>query len=321
MKKIVVTGAAGFIGSHLIEALAVRGDFQILAIDNLKPSYGGEWSKRRQLKFPKKVDFLELDLTTLKTEKIVKLFDEADSVIHLAGWAGIRASQLHPLECEKANLIGFENVLRAVETTHPNHFLFASSSSIYGDLGSLGMVSEEAATGLNLKSFYSQTKWSNEILAKSSAQKTSISTIALRFFTIYGEWGRPDMAYWQFLGDMIKGKPITLYGENGGVRNFTYVKDAVQIVEKLLKIDSKGFNPINVATGPPYETLEMLTLLANESGLTPNIKVTKRPAVDVAKTWADLDKLHALIGPQHYVTLEVGMRKFYDWYCNEGVNY
>jgi UDP-glucuronate 4-epimerase len=318
MKKIVVTGAAGFIGSHLVEALALRGDFEILAIDNLKPSYGGEWSQLRQLKFSKEVDFVESDLATLEIEKIAKLFDEADYVIHLAGWAGIRAAQLNPLECEKSNLISFENVLKAVEITRPKHFLFASSSSVYGDLGSLGMVKEEAATGLNLKSYYSQTKWSNEILARSSAEKTNQSSIALRFFTVYGEWGRPDMAYWKFLDHLINVKPITLYGNTGGMRNFTYIDDVVHIVEKLLKIDSKGFTPINVATGPPFETLEMLKILANASGITPLITIAERPSVDVEKTWADISKLQTLIGLQEYVTLEDGMRKFYDWYCDEG---
>ena len=170
MKKIVVTGAAGFIGSHLVEALSARGDLEILAIDNLKPSYGGDLSKQRQLRFPENINFVEIDLANHEVEKIAKLFEEAESVIHLAGWAGIRAGQLNPLECEKSNLIGFENVLKAVEITRPEHFLFASSSSIYGDLGSLGKVKEEDATGLNLKSYYSQTKWSNEILARASAE-------------------------------------------------------------------------------------------------------------------------------------------------------
>jgi UDP-glucuronate 4-epimerase len=318
MKKIVVTGAAGFIGSHLVEALSIHEDLEILAIDNLKPSYGGEWSKLRQSKFSKKVNFLEIDLATFETEKIAKLFDKAESVIHLAGWAGIRAGQLNPLECEKSNSIGFANVLKAVEVTRPNHFLFASSSSIYGDLGALGMVKEEDATGLNLKSYYSQTKWSNEILAKSSAEKTNQSTIALRFFTIYGEWGRPDMAYWKFLDNLITRKPVTLYGKTGGMRNFTYIDDVVHIVEKLLKIDSKGFTPINVATGPPFETLEMLKVLANASGITPVTTIAERPSVDVAKTWADTSKLNNLIGLQEYVTLEDGMRKFHDWYRTEG---
>jgi UDP-glucuronate 4-epimerase len=318
MKKIVVTGAAGFIGSHLVGALSVHGDLEILAIDNLKPSYGGEWSKLRQLKFSEKINFLEVDLATLEPEKIAKLFDKADSVIHLAGWAGVRAGQLSPLECEKSNLVGFANVLKAVKLTSPNQFLFASSSSVYGNLGSLGMVNEEAATGLNLKSFYSQTKWSNEILAKLNAEKTNLSTIALRFFTVYGEWGRPDMAYWKFLENMISGKLVTLYGRTGGTRNFTYVRDAVQIVEKLLNIDTKGFTPINITSGPPIETLKMLEVLAKISGITPMITITKRPSVDVARTWADITKLNSLIGPQQYVTLEDGMQKFYDWYFSEG---
>jgi len=320
MKKIVVTGAAGFLGSHLVEALALHGDFEILAIDNLKPSYGGKWSQLRQLRFSKEIEFVESDLATLEIEKIAKLFDGADYVIHLAGWAGIRAAQLNPRECEKSNLIGFENVLKAVEITRPKHFLFASSSSVYGDLGSLGMVKEEDATGLNLKSYYSQTKWSNEILARSSSEKTNQSAIALRFFTVYGEWGRPDMAYWKFLDQLVNGKPITLYGNTGGMRNFTYVDDVVRIVEKLLQIDSEGFMPINVATGPPFETLEMLTVLAKASEITPIIAITERPSVDVAKTWADISKLESLIGLQKYVTLEDGMQKFYNWYCDEGQN-
>ena len=318
-KKVVVTGAAGFIGMHLTELLLNR-NFEVVGIDNLKPSYGGNWSKLRKdyLENKFQIKIQELDLANNSNlEELTQFMRNSDFVIHLAAWPGVRFSQTNPHEYSQANLNAFGNVVEAVRETRPEKFLFASSSSIYGDLGSHGAVREIEATGLNLKSFYAATKWSNELLAQQHQIITQIPSVALRFFTVFGEFGRPDMAYWNFLENTYLGQPISLYGPTGGSRNYTYVKDAVNIVFKLLSSDVSGYEAVNVSCGEPMETIEMLNLLGFSIGKEPIIEITERPTVDVEKTWADLTKIESLAG----ITLQTppgeAINNFVNWYLKE----
>lgn len=318
-KKVVVTGAAGFIGMHLTELL-LNQNFEVLGIDNLKPSYGGDWSKLRkdylENRFQFKIHVLDLAVNSNLGE-LAELMRNSDFVIHLAAWPGVRFSQTNPYEYCKANLNAFSNVLEAVKETNPKKFLFASSSSIYGDLGSHGAVKENQATGLNLKSFYAATKWSNELLAQQHQVITKIPTVALRFFTVFGEFGRPDMAYWNFLENTFLGQPINLYGQTGGSRNYTYVKDAVSIVSKLLSSEVSGYEAVNVSCGEPLDTIKMLEIIGNAVGKEPRIKISDRPSVDVEKTWADLAKIESLIGHTSQTSPDGAIGNFVNWYLKE----
>ncbi len=318
-KKVTVTGAAGFIGMHLTDLLLSQ-NFEVVGIDNLKPSYGGNWSKLRkdylENKFPIKIQELDLAVNSNLGELIASM-KNSDYVIHLAAWPGVRFSQTNPYEYSQANLNAFNNVLEAIKETKPHKFLFASSSSIYGDLGSNGAVKENQATGLNLKSFYAATKWSNELLAQQHQAITQIPSIALRFFTVFGEFGRPDMAYWNFLENTYLEQPISLYGKTGGSRNYTYVKDAVNIVSKLLSSDITGFEAINVSCGKPMETIKMLEILGSAIGKEPKIEITDRPSVDVEKTWADLTKIESLTGNTSQTPTDEAISNFVNWYLKE----
>lgn len=320
MKKIVVTGAAGFIGSHLVKSLLSSSNFQIVGIDNLIPAYGGNWSELRlkELEQYSNFDFHNLDLVTTSPNEISKFFKDAHSVIHLAAWPGVRTSQLVPHEYSKANLIGFGNVLEAVRLAEPRQFLFASSSSIYGDLGSNGPVKESDATGQNLKSYYAATKWANEVLAQSYYSITKVPTAALRFFTVYGEAGRPDMAYWTFLEKINNSEAINLYGKTGGSRNFTYIKDAIEVLMRLINSELNGFSSLNIAAGKPVETLEFVNMIARIAKKSLKINIVERPGVDVEKTWADLSKLNYLLGEVTPTPMEVALKNFYEWYEMNG---
>jgi UDP-glucuronate 4-epimerase len=316
MKKVVVTGAAGFIGSHLARSLLLDPKVEVVGIDNLKPAYGGEWGQKRLrhlMQFPN-FFFLEIDLVRSTPEELKKVILGAHSVIHLAAWPGVRFSQECPLEYSRANITGFTNILEAVRLAKPRQFLFASSSSVYGDLGVNGAVKESDATGNNLKSYYASTKWANEILAKAYTNLSKVPTMGLRFFTVYGEAGRPDMAYWGFLEKIISDEPINLYGAKGGSRNFTYIKDCVEILLRLIECDFNDFSTVNVAAGGPIDTIDFIRPVYDLVGHELKLNIVDRPSVDVEKTWADLSKLNELIGPIEPTPPSVGLYNFYNWY-------
>jgi UDP-glucuronate 4-epimerase len=195
----------------------------------------------------------------------------------------------------------------------------ASSSSIYGNLGSIKPVTEEDATGVNLKSFYAETKWQNELDAMKFSRSSHIRIIATRFFTVYGPYGRPDMAYWKFAQQIEQGEEISLYGKEGGSRNYTFVDDVVIILIALLAVDiDPGFMALNVAAGSPITTkifAEKLGLVMGKS--VSNFNTVVRPDSDVEKTWANTSFLHDLIGDLPKTTLDDGLRKFAQWYMSQ----
>lgn len=314
--RVIITGAAGFIGMHLVKLLVSRG-FEVIGLDNFKPSYSDELSRMRgeSLLLHHEFEIVNIDLSNeINLPKLVKLFDGSHTVIHLAAWPGVRLGQVNPFQYLQNNVRAFSNILEAVKITKPNKFMFASSSSIYGDLGRNGPVREEDATGLNLRSLYAGTKWTNEILASKYFEMTEVPTIALRFFTVFGEYGRPDMAYWSFLEKLIDGTTIDLYGENGGIRNFTYVKDCVEILHKLLELEVSGFVPLNIAVDSPIQTLDFLNYLAHAVDKEPIIRVVKRPVADVSTTWADQSKLLSMIGKTSSTPITDAIENFVSWY-------
>lgn len=318
-KKIVVTGAAGFIGMHLTQELLEDG-YQVTCIDNLNPAYAKVFAEKRSefLSRNYSVKLFDLDLSSESNLQTLQgLCDNSRAIIHLAAWPGVRQSQLVPHEYATANLTAFSNILETVRGVKPELFIFASSSSVYGDLGNFGPVQETQATGNNLKSFYAATKWSNEVLARQHHQITGIPTLALRFFTVYGEFGRPDMAYWTFLENILANKAISLYGETGGMRNFTYVKDVTATLIKIVESDITGFEALNIAIDEPVSTRVFLEKLSIAAGIRPKIEVVPRPSVDVASTWADKTKLIEMIGDVKPTPLEEGIFRFVNWYKEE----
>lgn len=316
--KIVITGAAGFIGMHLCEEFIKEG-FEVIGIDNLIPSYGGDWATIRK-DYLRRIHGLEinvLDLSEISNLNVItELARESRAIIHLAAWPGVRYGQSNPFEYGRNNLNAFNNILEVVKITKPNKFLFASSSSIYGDLGSFGPVKEEQATGLNLKSYYAATKWANETLAMQHQKISAVPSMALRFFTVFGEYGRPDMAYWKFLNNTLTGQAIELFGNNGGSRNYTYVKDTTKIISRLLDSKVEGYEAVNVTCGNPMETIAMVEIMSDLVEKLPEVISSQRPDVDVEKTWADLSKVESLIGKMNATPPQDALSNFVNWYTN-----
>ena len=314
--KVGITGAAGFIGMHLADKLLSKGN-QVIGLDSLSPSYGDDWSHRRSAHLFNVYDFHveNHDILEIEEPKLIELFGDCDYLVHLAAWPGVRSGQMFPYQTSRNNIHGFSKILNVAREIKPKGFFYASSSSIYGDLASKGAVREENATGLNLKSYYAATKWINETEARANQSLISFPTTALRFFTVYGPWGRPDMAYWSFLESLQKNTPVSLYGETGGSRNFTYIDDAVDILLKLLNSDLKSeHRALNIACGAPVPTLDLLLALANQLKIKkPKIEIVPRPNVDVEKTWAELTAISRLVELPIPTSLEEGTKAFVDW--------
>lgn len=314
--RVGITGAAGFIGMHLTDLLLSNGH-EVVGIDSLNPAYGGNLSLHRagHLKQTHDFDVHVLDISETEISELVEVLKDCDVIVHLAAWPGVRQGQLMPNLYAKNNVMAFSNILQVVREIKPKHFMYASSSSIYGDLAKNGPVGEADASGLNLKSYYAATKWMNETEARASQELVDFPITALRFFTVYGPWGRPDMAYWDFLEKIKSNQEISLYGETGGSRNFTYIKDSVSILERLIQTDlTANHRAVNIACGNPDQTIQLLREIANSAKIEPKIKVVERPKVDVEKTWADLHNVSNLISLPAQTPLASGVHEFVAWY-------
>jgi UDP-glucuronate 4-epimerase len=317
--KILITGGAGFIGFHLALKLSEDAANKVIVIDNLQPSYGTNLANiRKDVLLQHNILFIQEDISKDDFMSHDELSD-IDYLIHLAAWPGVRKGQELPVEYYKNNITAFGNVLQLSRTANLKRFLFASSSSVYGDLGNSGPVDESSANGMNLKSFYSATKWMNEIAAKSFCEISNVPTIALRFFTVYGEFGRPDMAYWKFSRNILKGEVIQLYGENGGVRNFTAIDSAIHAINQLIKcnIDFSltKYLPINIADPETFPTRLMLDILKKnlDSQHELSISCLDRPKEDVETTWASVRRLESIIGELPKTDFEKNIANFASW--------
>ncbi len=314
--KIGITGAAGFIGMHLTDSLLLDGH-EVVGIDSLNPAYGGDLSAHRAKYLMDLHNFKvqQIDVSETEASELITIFQDCDVVIHLAAWPGVRQGQLMPKLYAKNNVAAFSNILEAVREINPKHFMYASSSSVYGDLAKDGPVREPDATGLNLKSYYAATKWMNETEARASQVLVKFPITALRFFTVYGPWGRPDMAYWSFLEKIKNNQEISLYGKTGGSRNFTYIDDSIKILKSIIETDlTPEHRAINIACGNPEETIQFLNTIAKFAKSEPIVRVVERPKVDVEKTWADLGNVSKLITLPEQTPMASGVSKFVSWY-------
>jgi len=316
-KRVLVTGGSGFIGFHLCKAL-LNADFNVVTIDNQIPAYSGEMSKIRANILLKDYGLKTLDVDLSSEASINKLEDlgSFDVIFHLAAWPGVRLSQEIPNKYSKNNIGVFINILEFCRISKSHKIYFASSSSVYGDYASSGALRENNADGKNLKSYYATTKWVNEIIAIEYKKFFGVNSTALRFFTVYGEYGRPDMAYWNFADSIFHSKEIKLFGQDGGIRNFTYVDDLVyqliQLADKSKQIDD---DCLNISAGNPISTIDILKQIEIE--LEPKIaklKIIERPQYDVDVTWADNSRARSLGIDIKVTEMEIGIKRFIDWF-------
>ena len=331
MSKILVTGSAGFIGFHLVQKL-LNNEYDVIGIDNLNNYYDVELKKSRLEKIQniveernlsKKYKFLKLDLANKNSLK--KLFkDNAfDYVINLAAQAGVRYSLENPDAYVNSNLLGFVNLLECCREKSIKHFLFASSSSVYGM-----NIKQPFSTSDNTDfpiSLYAATKKSNELIAHSYSHLFNIPSTGLRFFTVYGPYGRPDMAYFKFTKLIEDNKKIDIYNNGEMKRDFTYIDDIIEGVLKVIKSPPKPmisditnakapFRLLNIGNNNPV-TLDRF-IKAIEKALSKKAKKNMLPMQDgdVPITFADISDLSEQFGFQPSTSIEDGIDEFVKWY-------
>ncbi len=318
--KILVTGAAGFIGFHLCKFL-IKKNLYIVGIDNLNTYYDINLKKNRlkilnSLK-NKNFKFKKLDISNYHSLK--KLFSEHNftHVINLAAQAGVRYSITQPKQYIKSNINGFYNILHLSKENKVNHFLYASSSSVYGNNDKFPLK-EKFLTDTPL-SLYAASKKTNEILAFSYSNIYKLPTTGLRFFTVYGPYGRPDMALFKFVKNIISKKPIELFNKGNHERDFTYIDNVIDPIYKLLKrksLQSIPYQILNISNGKSIKLRYFLKLIEEELSERAIVKKLDLQVGDVKKTHGDLTNLNKKIKLNKRINVKFGIKKFIKWYID-----
>lgn len=314
--RILITGGAGFIGSHLAIRLA-KLDAEVIVVDSINDYYSTSLKEYRLelLSDIKNIKFIRMNLEN--DAEIIELFRTGsfDLVYHLAAQAGVRLPADKSYKYVQSNLCGFMNLLLQVRNFQIPDFIYASSSSVYGN--SLEAPFHENMRDLRPISLYGATKLSNEILAQATLAHTQTRSRGVRFFTVYGEMGRPDMAYFRILQSLIEDKPFPQFGRKDILRDFTYIGDAIDSLVLLasnLKTYTSGFGDVvNIGGGSPRTLSEMISILENLLGKRLKIEYRDSFATDVVQTIASKRYQEELIGYSPVTSLEEGLNHFYKW--------
>lgn len=318
--KVLVTGAAGFIGMYACEALLAQGH-ELVGIDNMNAYYAVTLKEARLRRLATHDGFRFLQLDIADEAALLALFaqEKFDAVVHLAAQAGVRYSIAQPQAYVHSNLIGFANMLEACRRHPVQHFLFASTSSVYG--ASEKVPFEESDPTDQPVSFYAATKKANEAMAHSYAHLYGIPTTGLRFFTVYGAWGRPDMAPWLFTEAILQRKPIRIFNHGALQRDFTEVGDIVGGLSKLLSLpparasaNAAPYRILNIGNHTPVALMTFIETLERVIGMQAEKEFVGMQQGDVPSTCADTRRLAELTGFSPATPLEVGLRRFVDWY-------
>lgn len=314
-----VTGAAGFIGFHVTQKLLETGA-KIVGVDNVNPYYDPALKKARLAELARHKNaanftFVEADIADRAALEKAVAGQNPTHIIHLAAQAGVRYSLTHPFEYANANLTGFLTMLELARSSAGlQHFVYASSSSVYGN-SSGGMLRVEDACDKPV-SLYAATKRSGELLAHSYAAMHGLAATGLRFFTVYGPWGRPDMAYYSFTQALYDQKPITLYAGGSLSRDFTYVDDIVAgVIAATHTPPAQGQHRVfNLGNSHPHTVNELVEILENLTGQKAIVQNGERVTGDVDSTFADISVSEKLLGYKPQTALPTGLERFVSWY-------
>lgn len=329
MKKILITGAAGFIGSFLSRKLLDQG-WEVVGIDNLNDYYDpGLKRARLQWLVSPAFTFCEIDLAD--RERMEQLFaaHHFDAVVNLAAQAGVRYSLTNPHAYASSNLLGFVNILEGCRHTGVGHLVFASSSSVYG--GNTSMPFSVHDNVDHPVSLYAATKKSNEMMAHSYSHLYGLKATGLRFFTVYGPWGRPDMAYFLFTRAILAGEPINIFNNGNMARDFTYIDDIIEGVVRVIEkppVPNPAWdksNPDPATSWAPYRIYNIgnnkqerlmyfIEVLENCLGRKAVKNYLPMQDGDVQETYANIDDLVADVGFRPSTPIEVGLQRFVEWY-------
>ena len=317
--QILVTGCAGFIGFHVVKRILLASNIKVIGIDNLNHYYDVKLKNERLKKLNNKKNFKFIKADICKKNNIDKIFknNKIDIVVHLAAQAGVRHSISHPEEYIENNILGFYNIINNSQKKNIKHFLFASTSSIYGNTNIFPTL-EKHETSKPL-SLYAATKKSNEVIAYSYSNIFSLPTTAMRFFTVYGEWGRPDMALFKFTDNIIKNKKVELFGFGKHKRDFTHVDDVSSFIFSLIKKPSANkipFQVLNLSSNKPKSLLYFLKIIEKNIKIKSKVKKIGLQNGDVLKTHGSNALAIKLTGFKPKISLEEGVKRFVSWYLN-----
>lgn len=326
--RVLITGTAGFIGFHLARRLLADGH-EVQGVDGMTAYYDVELKKKRHALLAQSNRFTAHILMLEEEARLAAVFAEAkaDVVFHLAAQAGVRYSLENPRAYVNSNLVGTFNVLDLVRQHKPKHFLVASTSSVYG--ANETMPFRETDRADYPMTLYAATKKSGELMAHSYAHLYGVPTTALRFFTVYGPWGRPDMALFKFVDAILNGRPIDIYGEGKMSRDFTYIDDLVEGMVRLMDAIPSAGSPVdasdplspaapcravNIGRGEPVKLLDFITAIETKLGREAKRNLLPMQPGDVQDTFASADLLEKLTGYRPATPIETGVGAFVDWY-------
>lgn len=327
---ILVTGCAGFIGMHCALQLLSRGE-RVVGIDNLNAYYdvGLKQARLGRLQDQQGFSFEQIDVADREAMRVLFARERPRRVLHLAAQAGVRYSIDQPDDYTDSNLLGFGNILQGCRTQQVEHLVFASSSSVYGGNAKLPFSERDAVD--HPVSYYAATKKANEVMAHAYAHLYGIPTTGLRFFTVYGPWGRPDMALFKFTRAMLAGEAIDVYGQGQLVRDFTYIDD---IVEGVLRVLDKpatpdpAFDPLapspgtgrapyrifNIGNSTPTLLMDYIHALEEALGIIADKRMLPLQPGDMHSTAADMSALSSWVGFAPHTPVREGVARFVHWY-------
>lgn len=315
--KVLVTGCAGFVGMHTAQRLLARGD-EVVGVDNLNDYYDVNLKQARMARLSAHPGFRFERLDIAERPAVATLFEQSfDGVVHLAAQAGVRYSLRNPQAYVDSNLVGFGNVLEGCRNARVPHLVYASSSSVYGGNTKLPFSEDDPVD--RPASLYAATKKANELMAHTYSHLYGMPATGLRFFTVYGPWGRPDMAYYSFTEAILSGRPIDVFNHGRMQRDFTYVDDIIEAVLRVLdRPPEAGDGPphrvFNIGNHTPVALLDFIAILERLLGREADKRMLPMQPGDVVATYADVTALQRWVGFQPDTPLELGLTRFVDWY-------
>lgn len=328
--RVLITGAAGFIGHNLAQRLLARGD-EVIGVDNLNDYYSVELKKRRLAMLQEHAGFTfhQIDIADREAVPAVFAKEKPHRVMNLAAQAGVRHSLTHPHDYVDANLVGFVNLLEACRHNDVEHFVYASSSSVYGANTKMPFSVHDNVD--HPVSLYAASKKANELMAHTYSHLYGLPTTGLRFFTVYGPWGRPDMALFLFTDAILKGKPINVFNHGKMKRDFTYVDDIAEGVVRVIDRVPAGnpewtsespdpgssyapFKVYNIGNNEPVQLMDMIGALEESLGQKAEKNMMDMQPGDVPATYADISDLEQDVGFRPATPIREGIENFVKWY-------